>query len=107
VIADTWSIEELMNAEVLADLEGWGQMKRMVARVSAEIHNSTINLLYGYAQSKSDKQYPAPSRLTEVAFLPVRGKYVLRIEKSVEKQQQAVESRVEQTSKVFASLAGF
>jgi len=101
VIADTWSVDELKNAEVLADLDGWGQVKRMVAKLCAEVHN--VGILGRYFQSTD--QGPPPKMLSEVAFLPKRV-YKLNIAKT-EAKQKAAKTIQQQASSFISSMAGF
>ena len=101
MIADTWSVDELKNAEVLADLDGWGQVKRMVAKLCAEVHN--VGILGRYFQSTD--QGPPPKMLSEVAFLPKRV-YKLNIAKT-EAKQKAAKTIQQQASSFISSMAGF
>jgi hypothetical protein len=101
-IAATWSADELQNAEVLADLEGWGQQKRMVAKLCAEVHNVGI---IGRHWQYADKGSPPPKMLVEGQFLP-RKVYKLNIAKAVDKKK--VSKSIQQTvSQTIASMAGF
>ena len=101
MIADTWSVDELKDAEVLADLEGWGQAKRMVAKLCAEVHN--VGILGRYFQSTD--QGPPPKMLSEMAFLPKRV-YKLNIAKT-EAKQKAAKTIQQQASSFISSMAGF
>jgi ABC-type uncharacterized transport system substrate-binding protein len=101
VIADSWSVDELKDAEVLADLEGWGQVKRLVAKLCAEIHN--VGILGRYFQSV--EQGPPPKMLSESAFLPKKI-YKLNIAKT-EVKQKATETIQQQASSFISSMAGF
>ena len=94
-------MDELKDAEVLADLEGWGQMKRMVAKLCAEIHN--VGILGRYFQSTENG--PPPKMLSESAFLP-RKIYKLNIAKT-EAKQKVAKTIQQQTSSLISSMAGF
>lgn len=101
MIADSWSVDELKDAEVLADLEGWGQMKRMVAKLCAEIHN--VGILGRYFQSTENG--PPPKMLSESAFLPKRV-YKLNIART-EAKKKVAKTIQQQTSQLISSMAGF
>jgi hypothetical protein len=70
-IADTWSIDELLNAEALARLEGWGQERRRTASILAELHN--VSRVESWALN-DDRNAPYPKLLSEGDFLPRRVK---------------------------------
>lgn len=91
----------MMNAEVLADLEGWGQIKRLVAKLCAEIHN--VGILGRYFQSTENG--PPPKMLSEVAFLPKKV-YKLNIART-EAKQKAAKTIQQQASSLISSMAGF
>ncbi len=97
-------MEELQNAEVLAELEGWGQQKRLVARICAEIHNAVTNAVYATNAGENTKP---PKPLTEKVFMPVRIKRRLAIVKSQEAKQKVAETSLQKASKIMNALAGF
>lgn len=86
---------------MLADLEGWGQMKRMVAKLCAEIHN--VGILGRYFQSTENG--PPPKMLSESAFLPKRV-YKLNIART-EAKKKVAKTIQQQTSQLISSMAGF
>ena len=102
VIAETWSVDELRNAEVLADLEGWGQMKRMVAKLCAAIHN--VGIIDRHWQT-AEKGAGPPKMLDESAFLP-RKVVRMNIARTTDKKK-VVESINQKTSRFISSMAGF
>ena len=104
VIADTWSPDELQDAEVLADLEGIGQTKRMVARISAEIHNASINIMQMYRQMKSSNVLPPAKYVSEKHFLYRKVRRLRVVKDSRAEQQKPVSDR---PLKELDFLAGF
>jgi len=104
VIAETWSSDELQDAEVLAELEGWGQQKRLVARLCAEVHNAVTNAVYA-TQGTKDTKPPKP--LSESLFLPRRVRVRRKVAKTEEQKQQAVLTHQQKTSQLLSSLAGY
>jgi hypothetical protein len=104
VIAETWSVSELQSAEALAELEGWGQQKRLVARLCAEVHNAVINAVHS-THAKENSQPPKP--VSENSFLPRRTKRPIKMAKAAESKQKAAESNLQKVSRVLNALAGY
>lgn len=71
MIGDTWSVDEILDAVALDDLEGSGQAKRMVGRICAEVHNAVR--MYAWGRSAKEGDTP-PEPVRETHFLPVRMK---------------------------------
>lgn len=105
MIADTWSPEELRQAEALAQLEGWGQEKRRTAAILAELHN--VSRIEAWQRSIDPKQPhpPFPTMLTESAFLPKRVKRRKRVDPV--KQQAKKEAAEKSLSSIMNSLCGY
>jgi hypothetical protein len=72
VIDETWTVDEILDAQSLDELEGVGQAKRLTARLCAEIHNAIRNASWGAYGSKGSQP---PERMDESLFLPVRRKH--------------------------------
>jgi len=69
VVGESWSVDEILDAAALDELEGAGQSKRMTARICAEVHNAVRMYAWGRSAKPGDKP-PVP--ITESQFLPVR-----------------------------------
>lgn len=105
MIADTWSPDELRQAEALARLEGWGQEKRRTASILAEMHN--VSRIEQWVRSILPKQPtpPMPTMLTESTFLPKRVKPRKKVDPV--KQQAKQEAAAKNLSNIMNSLCGF
>ena len=90
-----------MNAEVLAELEGWGQAKRMVAKLCAEMHN--VAILNRHADSGENTK--PPKFLNEQHFLPKKV-FKVNIAKTAEKNKttQTLQNKL---SGLINSMTGF
>lgn len=91
-----------MDAEVLAGLEGWGQTKRIAAKLCAEMHN--VAIINRYA-THGDINAPAPNYMTEQHFLSKRV-FKLNIVKTVDKEKSATSIK-SAVSQLINSMAGF
>lgn len=97
-IADTWSPDELQDAEALAYLEGWGQEKRRTAQILAELHN--ISRMENWARA-GDKNAKPPKPLREGDFLP------RRVRRSKAKPETAEAKLQKKVTSIMAGLAGY
>lgn len=107
VIADTWSPEELRQAEALAQLEGWGQEKRRTAAILAELHN--VSRIEQWIRSIQPKQPapPMPTMLTESTFLPKRPKPKPRKKATAVKLEAKQEAAAKNLSSIMNGLCGY
>lgn len=94
-IIETWSIDELRDAECLASIEGWGQDWLRCGAIQAEIHNAMRQSLW--AQSKPGTR--PPKLLTADDFMPKR-----MTERQVVEQEK---NQVRKLRSVMNSLCGF
>jgi hypothetical protein len=100
-------MDELLNAEALAELEGWGQAKRLVARVCAEIHNAVTNAVYVTSGTENAKP---PKPLDEKLFLPRRVKRpmeVVKADSNKQDREKVVQTSLQKASRILNALAGF
>jgi hypothetical protein len=107
VIADTWSPEEIRQAEAMARLEGWGQEKRRTASILAELHNVARIEQWLRACAASEQPPPMPTMLSASDFLP--GAPVKRNRKAAEpaKQEAKKEQVMNKLSSIMNGLCGY
>lgn len=85
MIADQWTVDEILDAMSLDELEGAGQAKRLTARLCAEFHNAVQLATWA---THGEKGSQAPKRMSETVFLPVRQAKPASDGRSAEQQQR-------------------
>jgi hypothetical protein len=100
VIAESWSVDEILDAAMLDELEGAGQAKRLVGRVCAEVHNAVRMYAWGKHAKQGDQP---PEAVRESQFLPLR----VRSKESVELERNQRLNADQQLRARMAAMCGF
>jgi hypothetical protein len=100
VIGETWTVDEILDAQSLDDLEGVGQAKRLTARLCAEIHNAITMGIWSIHGEKNSKP---PSRIHESRFLPVRTAAVNDADEIKKRRDEVVKN----VNDVMLSMCGY